>query len=153
MSEPSNPKERRLVLRLLGHWRELCGEQDLPERGAVDGAAIPDMWDYCFVIDVAGGTPRFAHFGDWHKAFYGADMTGKPLSALAPETLAERTTRYLPEVLRRRVPITYGGTLEEPPGRKVLYRSILLPLSDGAERIVGVLGGANCRVVQEDQDT
>ncbi len=152
LTEPANPKERRLVLRLLAHWRELCGEADLPARAAVDGAAIPDMWDYCFVIDVDGAAPAFAHFGAWHRTFCGADMTGRALADLAPGTLAERATRHLPEVLARRVPITYGGALEEPPGRKLLYRSILLPLTDGGARVVAALGGANCRVFQEDPE-
>ena len=150
MSETTNPKERRLVLRLLDYWRDLCGERDLPAVSDVDGGAIPDMWDYCFMIDVTGAAPRFTHFGAWHAAFSGDDMTGRPLSELAMDTLAERGTRYLPEVLRRCIPITYGGSVEEPKGRNILYRSILLPLSDDSQTLTGVLGGANCRVVRDD---
>lgn len=148
--EPSNPKERRLVLRLLDYWRDLCGDRDLPATGDVDGQAISDMWDFCFVIDVSGPAPKFTHFGAWHAEFSGADMTGRALSELVPDTLAECATRYLPEVLQRRIPITYGGAADEPRGRKILYRSILLPLSGDGDTLNSVLGGANCRIVQED---
>lgn len=153
MSEPTNPMERRLVLRLLGYWRDLCGERDLPQRGDVDGRAITDMWDYCFVIEVKGAEPRFVHFGAWHADFHGADLTGRPLREVAPETLVERATGYLPEILRRRVPVTYGGELEERGGHRLLYRSIMLPLSDGADGIAAVLGGANCRIVPDPRAT
>lgn len=150
MSDSSNPKERRLVLRLLRLWRDLCGERDLPEAGDLDGTAAEDMWPYCFVVSVAGNKPRFTYFGEWHAKFYGVDMTGRPLSDLAPETLAHCATLYLPEVLQRRVPITYGGALEEAGGRKLLYRSILLPMTDEhGDKIDAAFGGANCRIIRE----
>ena len=144
--EPVDPRERRLVLRLLGHWREIAGERDLPAFSDVVGAAIPDMWDYSFLIDLRKGEPAFAHFGAWHAEFYGTDMTGRALKELTRDTLAERSVRYLPEVLRRRIPITYGGEVTEPEGRKILYRSILMPLSDDGETLTGIFGGSNCKI-------
>ncbi|MFM2129482.1 MAG: hypothetical protein RL477_1028 [Pseudomonadota bacterium] len=151
LSEPVNPKERRLVLRLLGHWRDLCGDRDWPGLSDVASAGMGDMWDFSFVIELNGGKPKFRHFGAWHAEFYGTDMSGHDLDALTRDTLAERSTRYLPEVLRRRIPITYGGEVTEPSGRKILYRSILLPLSDNGETLTGILGGANCKLAA-DQD-
>lgn len=151
MSDTSNPKERRLVLRLLHYWRDLCGDRDLPESGAVDGAAIGDMWPYCFIIGLSGDEPAFTYFGDWHGSFYGADMTGRPLADLTRGTLAERATNYYETVVERGVPITYGGELEEPVGRNLLYRSILMPMSDdGGDTVDALLGGANCRVIPDE---
>ena len=46
--------ERRLVLRLLTHWRELVGERDYPSFSELDPASIPDIWSYCFVLDIDG---------------------------------------------------------------------------------------------------
>lgn len=152
MSDTSNPKERRLVLRLLHYWRDLCGDRDLPESGAVDGAAIGDMWPYCFVIGLNDGKPAFTYFGDWHGAFYGKDMTGCLLADLTGDTLVERATSYFEEVVERGVPITYGGELEEPSGRNLLYRSILMPMTDrGGNAIGALLGGANCRILPDEQ--
>ena len=56
--------ERRLVLRLLGHWRALCGDRKLPGYADVDPAAIPDLWPHSFLLEVDGakGVPVFSGF-------------------------------------------------------------------------------------------
>ena len=149
MSESENPRERRLVLRLLGYWRDLCGERDWPAASDVVSADMDDMWDYSFILDFKGSEPVFRHFGNWHTEFYGADMSGQAVSALARDTLAERSTYYFAEVLRRRIPITYGGEVTEPGGRKILYRSILMPLSDDGINMTGILGGSNCKLADD----
>ncbi len=45
----------------------------------------------------------------------------------------------------RRVPVTMGGSFRNPAGREILYRSVLLPLSDDQRTISAVLGAANCK--------
>ncbi len=49
-----NGMERRLVLRLLSHWRELVGERQYPSFSELDPESIPDIWSYSFVLDIAG---------------------------------------------------------------------------------------------------
>lgn len=147
MSSPADPRERRLVLRLLSYWRDLCGERDWPSAADVVPPTLEDMQDFAFVIYLNGGRPTFSHFGAWHSEFYGVDMTGRAIDELTRDTLAERSIRYLPEVLKRKIPVTYGGDVTEPGGRKLLYRSILLPLSDDGAEVTGVLGGANCKII------
>lgn len=136
-------------MRLLGYWRDLRGDRDWPATGDVSQAGLADMWDYSFLIDLNGTAPRFVHFGPWQAEFYGADMSGRGLAELIGDTLAERSTRYLPEVLQRRIPITYGGEVTEPGGRRILYRSILMPLSDDGETLSGILGGSNCKIAPD----
>jgi hypothetical protein len=138
-----------LVLRLLEHWRDLSGDRDMPAVADISGAQMSDMWDYCFLLDLRDGSPRFLHFGAWHAEFYGKDMAGASLADLTKDTLAERSARYLDEVLARRVPITYGAEAVEPGGRKILYRSILMPLSEDGGKITGILGGSNCKLVDD----
>lgn len=152
MSESEDPRERRLVLRLLEHWRDLSGDRDMPAVGDVNSANMSDMWDYCFLLDLRKGEPCFLHFGAWHAEFYGKDMTGARLEDLTKDTLAERSARYLNEVLARRVPITYGAEAVEPRGRKILYRSILMPLSEDGDKITGILGGSNCKLADDPAD-
>jgi hypothetical protein len=153
LSEPEDPRERRLVLRLLSYWRDICGDQDFPRAADVDSSAIADMWDYCFIIDIASGSPKLTHFGNWHAEFYGADMSGKALADLDKDTLAERSTDYLGEVIQRKIPITYGNALTEPGGRKILYRSIMMPLSDDGETLTGIFGGSNCKTADDADET
>lgn len=149
MTDVANPKERRLVLRLLDYWRDLAGDRDMPAPKDVDGTAISDMWGHCFVIAVEDGEPTFTHIGDWHREFHGVDMACAPVRTVESDTLIGRATSYLDEVLTRRIPASYGGEFVDVRGRSVLYRSILLPLSSDGSRVEAVLGGANCRITVE----
>lgn len=146
MTESINPRERRLVLRLLSYWREIGGERDMPQPGDVDGGAIPDMWGYCFILDVRGsGEPAFSFIGEHHAAQLGRDLIGQPVSSAGSDTLLGQAASYFGQVLARGIPITLGGQFENRDQRIILYRSILLPLGEGEGRITAILGGANCR--------
>jgi hypothetical protein len=64
--------------------------------------------------------------------------------------LAAKAVEYFGEVLEKGTPISRGGEFTKDNGTLVLYRSILLPMSDDGETISGLLGGANCREVEPD---
>jgi hypothetical protein len=142
-----NPRERRLVLRLLDHWRNMAGDLDWPLPQSVDPAALADMWTFCFMIDDAHTTPRLSYVGDYHKEMYGGDPTGLAYADVNKDTLIGRSASYLKDVLAKSVPVTYGGQFVDIHGNGLLYRSILLPLSVDGKTISAVLGGANCRIL------
>jgi hypothetical protein len=150
VTDTTNPRERRLVLRLLGHWRDLAGDRAMPRASDVDGAAIPELWPYCFMLDVRGPEPVFTFVGDFHVAAVGRDPTGQPLSSVPTETLLSQGLSYYPRVLARAIPITLGGQFVDRDGRTILYRSIIMPLGESEGRVPMLLGGANCREVAAD---
>jgi len=139
-------KERRLVHRLLIHWRELAPEDQLPSRACVKADEIGDMWRYCFTLDIGAVAGVFAHVGEAHVAHLGFDLTGKPIAAAQKGTLLGCALDRLDDVLLRRIPITRQGTFSVDDGVPVRYRSILLPLADDGSEINGILGAANCRL-------
>lgn len=146
MTETIDPRERRLVLRLLSYWRELAGERDMPRPDDVDGGKIPDMWGHCFMLEVRGaGEPVYGTIGDHHAAKLQADLRGREVSAAGGDTLLGQAASYYRQVLARGIPITLGGQFVNREQQTVLYRSILLPLGEGEGRVTALLGGANCR--------
>lgn len=150
MTEP-HPRERRLVLRLLDYWRQMAGDCDWPQPETVDPQAIPDMWTFCFMIDDPKRAPRLSFVGDYHKEMYGGDPTGLAFHEVKKDTLLGRSLSYLGDVLAKGVPVTYGNQFVDVQGRGLLYRSILLPLSADGKTINVVLGGANCRILGQDE--
>ncbi|MHA1109269.1 MAG: PAS domain-containing protein, partial [Alphaproteobacteria bacterium] len=144
--------ERRLVLRLLSHWRTLCGERELPSFAELDPAQMPDMWDDCLVLDVAGyqDNPVFRSIGPDLTAYAGMDLINRHVTDAPQNTLLAVSVSYAAEVLRKCVPISRGGEFFKPDGVRVLYRSILLPMSDDGETVSGLLGAANCREVTDE---
>jgi hypothetical protein len=144
--------ERRLVLRLLAYWRDLQREQEYPSCAAIDPDKISDMWRNSFVLETVGNEndPLFRTFGDEIAGYCGVNLIGKHVSETPPNTLAAKAVEYFGEVLEKGTPISRGGEFTKDNGTLVLYRSILLPMSDDGETIGGLLGGANCREVEPD---
>jgi hypothetical protein len=149
VNEAINPRERRLVLRLLSYWREIAGERAMPRPSDVDGSKISDMWGHCFMLDVPdNGEPLFRYVGE-HYASAG-EFVGQAVSAPGGDTLLGQAASYHRQVLARGIPITLGGQFVSREKNTVLYRSILLPLGEEEGRVIALLGGANCRELAAD---
>lgn len=133
-------KSRRLVLRLLSHWRELVGERQYPSFSELDPESIPDIWIYSFVLDIAGHAddPIFRVVGPKYAAY-------SPISKAPRDSLIEKSVAFAQEVIAKQVPISRGGEFMKPGGGKVLYRGIILPMSDDGITVSRLLGVANCR--------
>ena len=142
--------ERRLVLRLLSYWRGLCDGDRLPSFAAVQPIAMADMWPSCFVLDVAGheANPVFRRAGEAFAAHV-PDLLNRRVSEVPANTLVHASVSYVGEVVAKAVPISRGGEFYKGDGTKVLYRSIVLPMSDDGETVSGLLCAANCREVRE----
>ena len=147
-AEPSGI-ERRLVLRLLEHWRELGGGDGFPSFSDVDPADMADIWPSCFVLEVAGhrDDPIFRAAGDGYVRSAGTELIDRRISELPKDTLAERSTTYFREVIERAVPVSRGGEFVTGDGITIVYRSVILPMSDDGKTVSGLLGAANCREV------
>jgi hypothetical protein len=150
MQEMPKGLERRLVLRLLHHWRDLSGERRFPSFEDVDPAQIPDMWPNCFVLDALGhrDDPVFRVVGDEIAKESRTGLVSLRISAVPKDSLMEQATSYLEEVMTKEVPISRGGQFVRDDGAHILYRSVLLPMSDDGETISGILGAANFRAVE-----
>jgi hypothetical protein len=139
--------ERRLVLRLLDHWRELADDRDFPSFLDIDPTAIPEIWDHCFVLDIAEQKvdPVFRVVGPKYAAYSTVDLRNLPISRAPSDSLIAASVAFAQEVVAREVPVSRGGEFFKPDGVKVLYRGIILPMSDDGVTVSGLLGAANCR--------
>jgi hypothetical protein len=146
-------RERRLVLRLLDYWRSAAGDDGIPSLEDIDPEAIPDMWPFCFVLNLSGDRddPVFEYVGTALIDDCGIDVTGLSISAVPRHTLPEQALRYARQALERRVPITKGGEFVHANGARILYRSILLPLGGDGDTIDRLLGAANCKRAEENE--
>lgn len=151
MTDQTNPMERRLVLRILKYWRGLADDDTIPAESSIDPKSISDMWPHCAVLDVSGKEtdPVIMFVGTDLAASAGPEPSGKCLSQVPADTLLARGLSYYGQVLVKKVPITFGGEFVDHRGVKILYRSIILPLSDDGTTINRLLGAANCREVTE----
>ena len=133
--------ERRLVWRVLRRWTQMVHGQRFPRINEIDPWIVGDDWANCLVIAVQSPVV-LSYF----------TAVGKNLAlALCPhDTLAGVLLSHLPRVLsvRRCLIIEGGATLRGVP---ILFRSALLPLSEGGVAIDHVLGAANHRALLADE--
>ncbi|HZS82469.1 MAG TPA: PAS domain-containing protein [Stellaceae bacterium] len=147
MSQQSQAAERRLVLRVLARWQELCGERAFPPRESLAPALLEGDWEHCFCLVLDDPhNPRFDYVGT-ALAVPGWSWSRQSRVADCPDrTLLKAATGFVPRVLAKRIPICVGDRamhLERP----IMFRAILLPLSDDGERIEALFGAANCREI------
>ncbi len=140
-------EDRRLVMRVLAQWRRIAGGRGLPRRSQIDPRHFGQDWGNCLLIDVDPKPlqSRLAFVGEQLRDPTGPAFDRQRLDECLENTLIYSATAHIDRVVAEREPVAEGvGT---HVGTAVLYRSILLPLSEDGRRIDGVLGAANCREV------
>lgn len=137
--------ERRLTYRLLNYWDSLRGNRIYPGLDDIDGAMIPDLWPWCFVLDTRRDypSPYFEYLGEDLAKYSGIYLSGKDDWRV---TLLDKAAEHLDRTLAAREPILIEDELRRYDGRELLFRSIMLPLSEDGETISHVLGAANGRL-------
>lgn len=144
--------ERRMVHRLLMHWRAVRGDEGIPSLEAVFQQPCDGCEPFIYVLGVGdvGEEPEFERIGEFFADELPSDLIGKPVSAVPEGTLLERAVRYYGDILKKKVPMTLGGEFVHARGDTILYRSIILPLSGGEGVIGHLMGAANCKAKEGD---
>jgi len=143
------PKERRLVYRLRNYLESLRHDRPYPALGDIDPAAIPDIWPWCFVIDVGckGPLPEFQYMGP-HFAVYSRLFVGSERDNIADSTMLDKATERWSEVMEQAKPIIVEEEITRFDRRRLLFRSAMFPLSDDQIHINFVIGAANGKLLE-----
>ena len=143
--------ERRLVLRLLAYWRSVLNGRAFPSFAEIDPGRIADIWPHCFVVELAGERrePVFRAFGRDLAMHANASLIGRRVAEAPTDSLLAVASAQVAEVLDKGVPVSRGGGYPGTNRSTILYRSILLPMSDDGKSINGLLGAVNCREVPQ----
>jgi hypothetical protein len=133
-----HPEERRAILRIHEVWQRLATHR-LPSRSALDPKEFGGDWSSCLIVPMVSdnGTPR----GFSEKAF----DPNIPRQRLACTLLSE-AQHHISRVLATGHAVGYGGTASHD-GTDILYRIVLLPLSEDGARIDALLVGVTYREV------
>ena len=133
-------EERRLVWRVLRRWKEIAESGRFPLRDEVDPWLQGEDGANCLLIAVESPI-ELSHF-----VVVGVNLA---VALCSTDSLAGLLLSRSPRVAsaRRGLMIEGGATLR---GVDILYRSVLLPLSNNGVAIDHVLGAANHRVLFAD---
>lgn len=137
--------ERRLTLRLLNYWQEVKGVRSFPTCGDINSQAIADIWPNCYLLRIEKNDeePIFDYLGEKLAKFSGVFVSNQSFTETRHQTLLDQAIRYYRDALDTRAPVVGDDEFVRFDGTRIIYRSIILPLSDDQERITHLLGAAN----------
>ena len=140
--------QRRLVGKLLSYWEEKRGTRPRPSLQDIDPEEIPELWPHCFILDVANfrDFPYFHYLGPRLARYSGIFLSGQYDWS---RTLLKKSVCHYKEALERCAPVLLEEELTQYDNTKLLFRSILLPLSDDGDSINYLLGAANGTIREE----
>lgn len=145
----SDGVERRANSRCLRFWQELAGSRRFPSRAAVTQEAAGDLWDHMFMVEVTAvpADYRFVMAGSVLQTALGRDPTGVKVSEALPGGMGTRTLFLHQAAVGLKGPVDDAAKWTRADGTEILYRSILLPLSDDGETVNALLGAFSFRPV------
>ena len=139
--------ERRMVHRLIAHWRGAHIEDELPTLAAVLVRNLEDIESCAYALRIHDDSsdPVFEYVG---TSFFGPEspkLIGAALSRVPAMTLLGQAAKNYRKVLDKSVPFSLGGEFVNNDGVTVLYRSVILPVRDTDGYVSHLIGAANCK--------
>ncbi len=144
---PQDFAERRLNQRVYRHWCECRRPDRFPAPAEISAATIGEDWDSCFILDARGdhGYPKFEYLGRRLAKFSGVFLSGRRDWT---RTVLDKATEQVAKVLSSGGPVLCDDELTLFDGRRLLFRSVLLPLSVDGAAITHLLGAANGKLIE-----
>lgn len=140
--------ENRLVGKALKFWESVRSDGELPLSNVLDLDDCPFGAEDSLVIEVGVSEleDRVVAAGDRVKAALGRDPTGLSVLDTLPSS-TEMGLSFCRASVDLKKPMADVGRFFNKKGQEVLYRSILLPLSDDGRRVNRVVSAFSYKVV------
>jgi len=145
----SDGVERRANSRALRYWQEIAGSRRFPSKSQVTEQGAADLWDHLFIVEVTANPAdyRFVLAGQILRTALGRDPTGEKVSDVLPGGMGTRTLFLHQAAVGLKGPVDDAAKWVREDGAEILYRSILLPLSDDGTNVNALLGAFSFRPV------
>ena len=139
-------QDRRLVARVLRHWTEMAMAQRLPRRADIDPWMIGEDWANCALLQVNWPLQQsiFVAVGENILPARDPSLAGALIAACPSDTLLSVVLSHLSQVSSARACLTIEGTALHL-GAMILYRAVLMPVSDNSVTLDHILAAVNYR--------
>lgn len=144
--------ERRLTLRILRLWWSANPGDEIPSLEDISGQEMDADGPTIVLLAIPddGGEPIYERIGENFTASQGGGLIGKPFTEAPPDSALRQTIDYYDEVLEKNAPVTLGNEIIDENGDTLMYRSIILPLSDNKEDVNYLLCAASWKKKEDD---
>jgi hypothetical protein len=139
-------QERRLTARVEKEWRT-SSQSCYPRRSDIDRLKFGNDWHCCFIVDLSESVmdSRIAYVGTTLKEEFGDLISERQrIGEIAEGSLLALAAKEIGKVKeQKQMVVKSGRAIHEE--EDVLYRAILLPLSENGVIVDGVLGAVGYR--------
>lgn len=144
--------DSRLTVRVRKVWSALA-VHGIPRRSQIDPRKFGSDWSNCFMIDLNPKVPRsrFGYVGNALNGLASVNPERVTLSELPKEILVKIISPLIPRVVADKMPVSFAGLMQHED-RNILYRTILMPLSESGNQVDGIVAGAMYREVFAQQE-
>lgn len=141
--------ERRANSRALKYWQGLLGSRRFPCRADITPGSAGDLWEHLFLVEITASPADylFVLAGPVLAGALGRDPTGEKVAAALPGGMGARTVFLYQAAVGLKGPVDDANKWTRPDGTEILYRSIVLPLSDDGDSVNALLGAFSFRPV------
>jgi len=121
---------------------QLRAQHRIPSQAEIDPTEFGEDWSHCLIMRIDSGTARP------HPSFSENGLDQNRISQPLAATLLVLAQRHVHRVLATAKPVSHGGTASHE-GKDILYRIVLLPLSEDGIRIDALLAGMTYRDIPQ----
>jgi hypothetical protein len=141
--------ERRVSATAVQYWRELAAPRRYPGRAQVTRQSAPSLWENLFIIKVGPDAAEhvFEQTGAVLREALGSDPTGKTVGDVLPREIVGRALYFQKAACDLMAPIDEAGRFTRADGVEIVYRAVLLPLSDDQRAANYLLGAFSFRTI------
>lgn len=146
---PIDGIERRISSTAVQYWRELAAPRRYPGRTQVTRESAPALWDNFFIIKIGPDAAEhvFEHAGAALREALGCDPTGRIVGDVLPREIVGRALYFQKAACDLMAPIDEAGRFTRADGVEIVYRAVLLPLSEDQRAANHLLGAFSFRAI------
>jgi hypothetical protein len=141
--------ERRVTVRAYAYWASLLAGREFPSARDLDPGDIEEFRDTSLLLDfsVDPQNPTLLYVGPKLRDDAGVQLTSMRPSDVPGRSLISRLTDHYLEIIANRAPVGFEAEFTNARGQRILYRGILMPLSDDGQTINFLFGVLSWKTV------
>lgn len=143
--------ERRMHVRAYNHWVSLLRGRDFPSIEDLEPEDVEDFAAHSVLLDFTCGhdNPAIPYVGASIRDECALDDDVGTIADVPSRSLLSRLTDHYLQIIANRSPIGFEAEFENPAGRTICYRGILMPFSSDGEAIDFIYGVINWKHVED----
>lgn len=141
--------ERRMHVRAYNYWVSLLDGRDFPSIEDLEPGEVEDFATNSVLLDFTCGrdNPAIPYVGAAIREECAIDDDVRTIADVPSRSLLSRLTDHFMQIIANRSPVGFEAEFENPRGKTICYRGILMPFSSDGDTIDFIYGVINWKHV------